>query len=130
MKTQFHIGATGRLVELLPEGQERDGLLKLVRIGSKFTRQQIGKRPGQLAQIIFECVKRTVPPCTRKKLLAELELEAARRARKRGQSRGIEKVDYIGEKVLLVTKTGRQEIKFITIGWHLTQAKRKLKFEV
>jgi len=129
MPTDIDSTATGLLVRYIPAGPKRDELMELVRIGSKFERQQhIGKRPGCLAQLVLDCAGRTGPPYSFAQLLDQLELEAARRELDGERASPIEKVDRIWQLVTVhLPGQGRVQKPFKTLQNHLTDSKKKLR---
>lgn len=76
MTKQRYADCTGRLVQLLPPGDERDEFLGLVRLGIKFN-NRLGRRLGVLAQHVRATVKTTRPESF-DNLLIELELHVMR----------------------------------------------------
>jgi hypothetical protein len=121
--------ATGLLVRYVPAGPKRDELLALVRIGTTFWRQwHIGKRPGCLAQLVFDCTRRAGPPYSFAQLLDQLELAAARRALHGEQASPVEKIDRIWQLATVhLPKRGRVQVPFKTLQNHLTDSKKKLR---
>ena len=69
--------ATGALVRCVPEGPEREELLRLVRIGVEFARrQQLGRPRNALYAHVVAVVGRMPAPVTFDALVAELQLDA------------------------------------------------------
>jgi len=117
------------LEELLPASPERDEVLSVVRLGLSFQQQQrIGKRPGFLKGYLLKLLPTIEAPVTFDRLLAELELEAARREMYGTEASPIEKVDRVWQ---IVTyhhpKTGRQQLTFKSIMNKLSWCKSNLQ---
>lgn len=120
--------ATGTLVRLVPPGADRDELLVLVRLGVKFQRHHIGRRPGYLHRYIVGIVANMPPPATFAGLLVQLDLAAARRAAGDGRNEPIERVSRTWEQLTYHDKQrGRQQVAFGTLRNYFTEAK-KAKF--
>lgn len=72
--------ATGYAAKYLPPGDMRDECMVLIRLGATFGRNHhAGGHPGFLRQYITTIVADLEPPITFERLLAELEIQAARR---------------------------------------------------
>jgi hypothetical protein len=117
------------LEELLPASPERDEVLSVVRLGLSFQQQQrIGKRPGFLKGYLLKLLPTIEGAVTFDRLLAELELEAARREMYGTEASPIEKVDRVWQ---IVTyhhpKTGRQQLTFKSIMNKLSWCKSNLQ---
>jgi hypothetical protein len=107
----------------LPLGQDRDEVLRLVRLGATFQAQQAGKRPAFLANYLHDMLERT-GPLSFDDLLIELEREAWRR--ENGEETPIERVDRIWEMLTYHDpKKGRRQITLATLRNKLTKARRK-----
>ncbi len=118
---------TGRLVMLLPPGEECDEMLGLVRMAVKFKRQQCGRRYGRLHTYIVEVVSAIKGPVTFEVLLDELELAAARRELQRASASAspIEKVDRVYEEVTFHDpRAGRKKVAFGRLRNIFTEAKK------
>ncbi|MDP3514184.1 MAG: hypothetical protein Q8S20_15705 [Sulfuritalea sp.] len=117
--------ATGTLARLVPHGPERDELLLLVRLGVKFQRQHVGKRPGYLHSYVVGIVANMAPPITFANLLAELDLAAARRAAGDGRGEPIERLSRTWQQLTFHDpKRGRQQITFGRLRNVFTTAKK------
>lgn len=116
------------LEELLPASPERDEVLSVVRLGLSFQQQQrIGKRPGFLKGYLLKLLPTIEGTVTFDRLLAELELEAARRDMYGAEASPVEKVDRLWELVTLWhPKGGRQQLTFKTIRNKLSWCKANL----
>ena len=119
-------GATGALARFVPEGAERDELLGLVRIGIKFAQQQhAGRRPGFLHHYLVGLVGRMGEPATFERLLAELQVDAARRNR-----HGESPIEHCSRSMEVLIyhdpKRGRLEIGFPSLRNALTKSKREI----
>jgi hypothetical protein len=117
------------LEELLPASPERDEVLSVVRLGLSFQQQQrTGKRPGFLKGYLLKLLPTIEGAVTFDRLLAELELEAARREMYETEASPIEKVDRVWQ---IVTyhhpKTGRQQLTFKSIMNKLSWCKSNLQ---
>jgi len=121
--------ATGYAAAYLPPGQMCDEILASIRLGQRFRSQQVGKRPGTLSMLVLVCARRAGPPYSFDQLIAELELEAARRDLYGEQASSIEKIDRVWMLATLhMPKHGRVQKTFATLRWHLTNAKKKWVF--
>ncbi len=128
-KSPPFITTTGGAAEYLPPaGQARDDLLALVRIGLDFRAQWHGKRPGALAALVLDCVKRAGPPYSFAQLLDELETDAAQVGA--DVCSPCDSVNRVRELVVFhLPRRGRVEVPFATLRRHLTTAKIILKSE-
>ena len=99
--------------------------MRLIRLGAAFRNQHVGKRRGFLHRYIDGIVARMVPPVTFDRLLAELEMEAVRRAADDGERVPVERVS---RSFLLVKyhdpKRGEQQVTFGRLKNILTESKR------
>lgn len=128
-KSPFKAGATatGTAAQHLPPGDERDEIMVLLRLGADFRANHVGKRPGPLAHLIFDCARRAGPPYTFARLLDELELAAARRELHGVAASPVERVDRVWEQVTIhLPKQGRVQVPFSTVRNHMTKAKKIL----
>lgn len=119
--------ATGTLARYVPAGADRDRLLGLVRIGTRFAQQHTGRRPGFLHGYIVATLARMASPVTFEQLLDELETEAARRNLGANCKAGspVESVNRVWEVVTYHDpKCGRQQVPFGTLRNKFTFAKR------
>jgi hypothetical protein len=103
--------------------------MNLVRLGLSFEQQQrLGKRPGFLKGYLLKLLPTIEGTVTFDRLLAELELEAARREMYGTEASPIEKVDRVWQ---IVTyhhpKTGRQQLTFKSIMNKLSWCKSNLQ---
>lgn len=126
----LHDTTTGKLTCYVPEGPDRDLFLGLLRLGESFSEQQVGKRPGKLAQLVLDCARRAGPPYSFKQLLCELDLMAMRRRLFGEHVSPVEKIDHGWQLATIhLPKEGRRQVPFGTLLNHLTAAKKKLKTE-
>ena len=122
---------TGRLVCYVPEGPDRDLFLGLMRLGESFSKQQVGKRPGKLAQLVLDCARRAGPPYSFKQLLYELDIEAACRNQDGERASPIERVSRSREEITYwPKKDDERRIQFVTLRGKLTAAKKILRDEI
>lgn len=78
-RTVFFDSATGCVARCVPEGPERDELIQIVRLGVAFKQQHRGRRHGFLTLYIAGVVSGMTAPVTFERLIATLEIAAARR---------------------------------------------------
>lgn len=104
---------------------ERDRIIGLVNLGLSFQRQQNkGRRPGPLKAYLLKLIQTLESPVTFDALLAELELEAARRDMYGITASPIEKVDRVWETLVYHhPRNGRQSLTFKTLRNSLTWCK-------
>ena len=122
--------ATGMLVSFVPDGPQRDELLGLVRIGIKFDRQHIGKRPGALSRLVLNTARDAGPPYSFESLLDGLERLAARREIHGETASCVERVDRVWCLMTIhLPKKGRVQVSFGTVRNHLSAAKKSLSAE-
>ena len=121
--------ATGIAALYIPPGDRRDEIIGLIRMGIVFRKQQVGKRPGTLANLVLACARRAGQPYTFEKLLDELEGEAARRNLYGEAASLVEQVNRVWQLATVHAKAGREQIPFGTLRNHLTRAKKILSNE-
>lgn len=120
--TKF-IPTTGALYEHIKDAPECQEFLTVYRTGQKFRAKQTGRHRGTFAKLVLECTQRAGKPYTLKKLLGELDSEAAKRELHGERASPIEKVDRVFELVTVHDK-GRKQLAFRTVRGHLTAAKK------
>ena len=119
-------------MQYVPAGPQRDEILELVRIGTKFRQQQhAGRRPGYLHRYIASLVERLdKSSVTFECLLEELEMEAARR-NLGADDAALTPVEIVNRVWELMTyhhpKRGRLQVAFGTLRNHFTAAKKQLR---
>lgn len=121
-------------MEHLPDGQERDEAVRLVRLGAAMAAQHVGRRTGHLHNYILDIIgvleARSVRP-TFKALVHELEVAALRRDLYSESPRPVEpveRVDHEEKEIIFHDRSrGRIPVTFRTLRDHLTEAKKKLK---
>lgn len=123
--------ATGAVDLYFPPGAERDHVIGLLRLAQKFQQQHVGKKPGVLAKLVFDCAKRAGPPFSFNQVLLELNYLAALREADGERASPIEKVDRSWQLLTIHSpRKGRVQVPFATLRNHLTAAKKRLREEI
>jgi hypothetical protein len=124
------ICTTGAAAEHLPpDGQARDELLGLIRIGLRFrASQDAGGHPGPLQVYLTGLVRRIGQPVTFERLLLELAYESSRRELFGATASPVESLNRSMETLIYHhPRRGRIHVPFKTIRNTLTKVKKNLQ---